>query len=477
MKSKWQLSVAGTIALCAFLILASSAGADWKGVIASGDWDDASTWSEGNMPNPAGGDVIGLNLGDFSSYITSSYIVTGAYGPGFVGANSSLIIKNGGSLTCDGTSGWIMGNGPDNVGKLIIEAGGAFHQTGGYAMFCSRPWEDFAGTGIIIVKSGGTFTINEGTMLYLGLSDTEGASDYQHGVFQVVGGGATITVPQFRAHQHAEVIASPTANGTAGLSTIQCGWFVHRTGDASADTKTTLTVAPNYVVSNGDSWNIAHASGGIVNQFATIQTIPSDMTVTVDQTATDITATVTGVPAAPTAPSGVTAFAGSTTSIDVAWTDNSEEYAFKVERKEGAGDFAQVALLDADVVTFADSGLTVDTDYTYRVTALGAGGQAVSGEANASTPPDVAGMAQADAETAITGAGFTVGEVSSENSDTAPAGTVISMSLVPGTTTVDLVVSLGPAVQPDLPVMGLAGLLLLLSGVSVLAARKLSKNS
>jgi len=64
--------------------------------------------------------------------------------------------------------------------------------------------------------------------------------------------------------------------------------------------------------------------------------------------------------------------------------------------------------------------------------------------------PDVAGLTQAAAETAITNAGLTVGNVSTANSDTVPAGNVISQTPAASTevtpdSTVDLVVSTGPA--------------------------------
>jgi RHS repeat-associated protein len=64
--------------------------------------------------------------------------------------------------------------------------------------------------------------------------------------------------------------------------------------------------------------------------------------------------------------------------------------------------------------------------------------------------PDVVGIVQADAETAILAAGLTVGSVTEEHSDTVPAGDVISQAPVVGSSIeehsqVDLVVSLGSA--------------------------------
>jgi len=64
--------------------------------------------------------------------------------------------------------------------------------------------------------------------------------------------------------------------------------------------------------------------------------------------------------------------------------------------------------------------------------------------------PDVVGLVQADAETAITSAGLVVGTVSTASSDTVPAGDVISQNPLGGASVaqgsaVDLVVSTGPA--------------------------------
>jgi beta-lactam-binding protein with PASTA domain len=71
--------------------------------------------------------------------------------------------------------------------------------------------------------------------------------------------------------------------------------------------------------------------------------------------------------------------------------------------------------------------------------------------------PNVVGMAQAAAETAITDAGLVVGTVTTQASDTIPAGEVISQNPTAGTevapgSAVDLIVSSGPAMQHILTV-------------------------
>ena len=70
-----------------------------------------------------------------------------------------------------------------------------------------------------------------------------------------------------------------------------------------------------------------------------------------------------------TTPSGLSATPVSATQINLSWTDNSNnETGFKIERKTGAGVFAQIATVGANVTTYSNStGLVANTTYTYRV--------------------------------------------------------------------------------------------------------------
>lgn len=99
-------------------------------------------------------------------------------------------------------------------------------------------------------------------------------------------------------------------------------------------------------------------------------------------------------PPAPAAPSGLTATAASSSQINLAWTDNSDnEDGFKIERCEGAGcsSFAQIAQVGAGVVSYSDGGLKSGTSYSYRVRAFNAGGNStysnVASATTLGTPP------------------------------------------------------------------------------------------
>ncbi len=89
-------------------------------------------------------------------------------------------------------------------------------------------------------------------------------------------------------------------------------------------------------------------------------------------------------PALPAAPSGLTATAVSRTQINLSWADNSgNETGFKIERCKNANctNYVEISQVGANVTTFADTGLTKNTTYRYRVRAFNAGGN--SGYSNA----------------------------------------------------------------------------------------------
>jgi hypothetical protein len=77
----------------------------------------------------------------------------------------------------------------------------------------------------------------------------------------------------------------------------------------------------------------------------------------------------------------------SSTAINLTWTDQSNnETGFKIERKTGAGSFTQIAIVGANITTYADSGLTANTNYSYQVRATNsAGDSAYSNTASATT--------------------------------------------------------------------------------------------
>ncbi|MBI4826972.1 MAG: DUF2341 domain-containing protein [Nitrospirae bacterium] len=71
-------------------------------------------------------------------------------------------------------------------------------------------------------------------------------------------------------------------------------------------------------------------------------------------------------------PSGLTATTASTTQLNLEWSDNTgSETGFKVERCSGTGcsDFAEIASVAANTVTYQDTSVCNTTSYSYRVKA------------------------------------------------------------------------------------------------------------
>lgn len=96
-------------------------------------------------------------------------------------------------------------------------------------------------------------------------------------------------------------------------------------------------------------------------------------------------------PAIPAAPTTLTASAISSSRIDLAWADASDnEDDFRVERAVAGGAFGQIASVGAGVTTFSDTTVSPSTAYSYRVRAHNAGGfSSYSPIADATTPGTV----------------------------------------------------------------------------------------
>ncbi|TNE86881.1 MAG: hypothetical protein EP330_19930 [Deltaproteobacteria bacterium] len=97
----------------------------------------------------------------------------------------------------------------------------------------------------------------------------------------------------------------------------------------------------------------------------------------------------------PAAPTAASATATSSTTIDVAWTDNSsDEDWFDIERSLDGSSWSYVGQVGANVTSYGDSGLSSNTTCYYRVLAAnGAGDSAWSNTASATTLDVVAGSA------------------------------------------------------------------------------------
>lgn len=99
---------------------------------------------------------------------------------------------------------------------------------------------------------------------------------------------------------------------------------------------------------------------------------------------------VSGFGPIPAPPTGLTATANSTSEIALRWSDrSSNEQGFWIERRTGAGSWARIGQVGANVTTYTNTGLTAGTTYSYRVLAHNASG--VSGYSNAASATTLPG--------------------------------------------------------------------------------------
>jgi hypothetical protein len=101
------------------------------------------------------------------------------------------------------------------------------------------------------------------------------------------------------------------------------------------------------------------------------------------------TASAMTLPGAPAAPGSLTLKAVSSSQINLTWVDNaSNESGFKIERSLDGINFTEIAIVGANVKTYATTGLTKNTRYYFRVRAYNASGNsAYSNTANTKTKP------------------------------------------------------------------------------------------
>lgn len=218
---------------------------------------------------------------------------------------------------------------------------------------------------------------------------------------------------------------TPGATYSYRVRAVAAGRFTDPSNVASATTPLPL-IAPSNLTAFGYSstqiqlqWqdNSANETGFEIERrtgsgaFNLIRTVPADRTSFLDgglapetiytyrvraagpggpsaysNTASAVTLSV------PAAPGNLVARTEAATRIVLTWTDNSgDETGFEIQRRTGSGSYQRIALVGADVTTYADTRVTAGNVYTYRVRAFRTAGTNVysrfSNEATAGTGP------------------------------------------------------------------------------------------
>lgn len=316
-------------------------------------------------------------------------------------------------------------------------ANGAYRPGGVYLESCS----DTAGCGYnvgstsagewleytINVASAGTYNI-EARVAYSGGGGQAG------GTFRVeideVDKTGPLTIPNTGGYQIYQTVTKTNVSLTAGQHVMRVALLTNAPGggfgnfnyfaisapapagpppsnltaSASSPTQVNLTWADNSA--NETGFRVERKTGN--GSYSQITTVGASVTGYNDASASPVTtytyrvraynavgdsgnsneASATTPDTLPAAPSSLTATPTSSSTVNLAWSDNSgNEAGFKVERKTGAGGtYSQIASLAAGVTGYSDSGLSGSTLYYYRVRAHNtAGDSAYSNVASATT--------------------------------------------------------------------------------------------
>jgi subtilisin family serine protease len=278
----------------------------------------------------------------------------------------------------------------DGVIMLWLDLYDAFCDV--YNMGTSMATPHVAGTAALLLGEDPTLTPSEVRALLEGTARDQGAigrdDTYGWGVLDAAGAVAELLgvpkptpapVPGLDAPTNLTATALSTSRidlTWTDNSTAETGYKVERSTDGT--TFTQIAVLP----ANYQSYSNTNLPGG------TSFTYRVRANKGPDNSAFSNTASATTQPT-PAAPSGLTAFAVSSSRINLSWTDNStNEIGFKLERSTDGVNWLQVATVGANLTSVANTNLVASTAYTYRVRAYeGPNNSAYSNTASATTGP------------------------------------------------------------------------------------------
>jgi autotransporter-associated beta strand protein len=171
------------------------------------------------------------------------------------------------------------------------------------------------------------------------------------------------------------------------------------------------------------SWenNSATATGFIVQRstnggaFATVGTISGNTTTSFDDTGLSpgtsynyqVIATLGSAASAASDPdsaltfpaslSGLTATAASSSEVDLSWTDVTGAAGYEIDQKDASGNWEEIDAVDSSADSYADTGLSDGTAYTYQVIPYNDSGEADGSNPSASATTPLIAPANVDA--------------------------------------------------------------------------------
>lgn len=301
---------------------------------------------------------VDLVLCGHSHSYERSFLLDGHYGGS--GTLTSGMIKNNGSGREDGTGAYIkptFGIAP-HEGAVYAVAGSSGQTSGGTlnhpAMFIS-----LNNLGSMVLDIDG----NRLDAKFLRENAT--IADY----FTILKGAVSVpAAPQNLAATPGNAQVSLTWSASAGATSYNVK-------------RSTTSGGPYTVIANPTS--TGHLDTTVVNGTTYFYVVSALNAIGESADSTQASATPSA-PTIPAAPSNLTLAANGKKKIRLNWVDNSSnETGFKIERSTDGVNFAEIATLGANIVTYQNTGLTSGVRYYYRLRATNAAGDsAYSNTAN-----------------------------------------------------------------------------------------------
>ena len=314
---------------------------------------------------------VDLVLAGHSHSYERSYLIDGHYG--LASTFTNAMKKDGGSGRADGTGAYTKptsGPGP-REGAVYAVAGSSGQISGGTlnhpAMFIS-----LNDLGSMVLD------VNGNTLDAKFLRENGAIVDY----FRIVKGTVAPVPPAAPTNLTATTFSSSQINlSWTDNANNENGFKVEQSTDGTTFAQIAM------LGSNTVSFSVTGLSASTTYHYRVVSFNDAGNS-SFSNTASATTSAAP--PALPAAPSALTATAVSRTQINLSWVDNSgNESGFRIERCKNASctNFAQIAQVGANVSTFADTTVTKNTAYNYRVRAFNAGGNSsYSNTAGAKTP-------------------------------------------------------------------------------------------
>ena len=314
---------------------------------------------------------VDLVLAGHSHSYERSYLIDGHYGVSSTFTNAMK--KDGGSGRADGTGAYAKPTlGPGSHEGAVYAVAGSSGQISGGTLNHPAMFISLNNLGSMVLD------VNGNTLDAKFLRENGAIADY----FRIVKGTVAPVPPPAPTNLTATTISSSQINlSWTDNANNENGFKVEQSTDGTTFTQIAM------LGSNSVSFSVTGLTASTTYTYRVVSFNDAGNS-SFSNTASATTSAAP--PALPAAPSALTATAVSSTRINLAWTDNSgNESGFKIERCKNPNctNFAQIAQVGASVTTFADTSVSKNTSYSYRVRAFNAGGNSsYSNTASAKTP-------------------------------------------------------------------------------------------